>query len=401
MNYGDTTFMMLATAMVCLMTPGLAFFYGGLARKRSVLYIMMQSFISMGIVTLIWMYGGFGLAFGRDLGGIIGSISDYFGLAHVGFVPDSVHAASIPFILFFAFQLMFCVITVPLMSGAFAERLNMKGYIWLLVIWTILVYIPVCHWIWGSGFLAKLGFVDFAGGTVIHTTAGFAALAAIFVLGRRHQDDISMKPSNLMAAAIGTGLLWFGWFGFNSGGALKAGSLAAIAFSNTFIGLASGMVTWMIYAKFVRGRVDFIDVLTGSVAGLATITPCAGYIRPQMAIIVGIVAGIICNLALSLQEKRGWDDALGVWGVHGIGGFTGSILIGILADKAVNGVAASWHQFMIQVGGVILVAVYSFILTFIILKVLGAITNIIPSDEDVAKGLDATLLDETTYDHDL
>ena len=398
MNYGDTTFMMLATAMVCLMTPGLAFFYGGLARKRSVLYIMMQSFISMGIVTIIWMYGGFGLAFGKDHGGVIGSISDYFGLAHVGLVPSNVHAASIPFILFFAFQLMFCVITVPLMSGAFAERLNMKGYIWLLIIWTIIVYIPVCHWIWGSGFLSKIGFVDFAGGTVIHTTAGFAALAAIFVLGRRHQKDSSMKPSNLMAAAIGTGLLWFGWFGFNSGGALKAGSLAAIAFSNTFIGLASGMVTWMIYAKLVRGKVDFVDVLTGSVAGLATITPCAGYIHPQLAILVGIIAGIICNLALSLQESRGWDDALGVWGVHGIGGFTGSILIGIFADKAVNGVSASWHQFWIQVFGVILVAIYSFVITFIILKILGAITNIEPSDEEIANGLDASLLEETTYD---
>ena len=398
MNYGDTTFMMLATSMVCLMTPGLAFFYGGLARKRSVLYIMMQSFISMGIVTLIWIYGGFGLAFGRDMGGVIGNISDYFGLAHVGLVPSNVHAASIPFILFFAFQLMFCVITVPLMSGAFAERLNMKGYIWLLIVWTILIYIPVCHWIWGGGFLDKLGFVYFAGGTVIHTTAGFAALSAIFVLGRRNQDNIAMQPSNLMAAAVGTGLLWFGWFGFNSGGALKAGQLAATAFSNTFIGLASGMVTWMIYARIVRGKVNFVDVLTGSVAGLATITPVAGYIEPQKAIIVGIVAGIICNLALSFQEKRGWDDALGVWGVHGVGGFTGTILIGLLADKEVNQVSASAHQLLVQVGGVALVAIYSFVVTFIILKVLGHLTSIKPSDEQVQKGLDKTLLEQTTYD---
>ena len=397
MNYGDTTFMILATAMVCLMTPGLAFFYGGLARKRSVLYMMMQSFISMGIVTIIWIYGGFGLAFGSDIGGFIGNISDLFGLVHAGFEPSAVHAASIPFILFFAYQLMFCVITVPLMTGAFAERLNMKAYIWLLIIWTILIYIPVCHWVWGSGFLEKLGFVDFAGGTVIHTTAGFAALAAIFFLGRRNQKDISMKPSNLMAAAVGTGLLWFGWFGFNSGGAYKAGELAATAFVNTFIGLASGMVIWLIYAKFVRGKFDFVDVMTGSVAGLATITPIAGYIEPYKAVIVGIVAGIICNLALSFQEKRGWDDALGVWGVHGIGGFTGTILIGLLADKEVNGVSASLHQLLVQVGGVVLVAVYSFVITYLILKVLSSFTDIKPSDKQIQEGLDATLLDEKTY----
>ncbi|MCD7112361.1 ammonium transporter [Limosilactobacillus agrestis] len=392
--------MMLCTAMVCLMTPGLAFFYGGLARKRSVLYIMMQSFISMGIVTLIWIYGGFGLAFGKDEGGVIGRISDYFALVHVGLVPNSVHAASIPFALFFLFQLMFCVITVPLISGAFAERLNMKGYILLLIFWTYLVYIPVCHWVWGNGFLAKWGFVDFAGGTVIHTTAGFAALASIIVLGKRKLKQAGMKPSNLMAAAIGTGLLWFGWFGFNSGGALRAGALATKAFTNTIIGLASGMIVWILYAKFVRGKFDFIDVLTGSVAGLATITPCAGYINPASAVLVGLAAGIICNIAVSLQEKIGWDDALGVWGVHGIGGFTGTILIGILADRTVNGIGASGHQFLIQAGGVILVAAYSFAITFILLKILGAITNIRPSDKIIQEGLDQTLLNETTYDID-
>ncbi|MBC8743427.1 ammonium transporter [Lactobacillus sp. Marseille-P7033] len=397
-NSGDTAFMMLCTAMVCLMTPGLAFFYGGLARKRSVLYIMMQSFISMGIVTLVWVYGGFGLAFGKDEGGVIGRISDYFALAHVGLVPNAVHAASIPFALFFLFQLMFCVITVPLISGAFAERLNMKGYILLLIFWTYLVYIPVCHWVWGNGFLAKWGFVDFAGGTVIHTTAGFAALASIIVLGKRKLKQSGMKPSNLMVAAIGTGLLWFGWFGFNSGGALKAGALATKAFTNTAIGLASGMIVWILYAKFVRGKFDFIDVLTGSVAGLATITPCAGYINPSAAVLVGLAAGIICNLAVSLQEKIGWDDALGVWGVHGIGGFTGTILIGILADRTVNGIGAGGHQFLIQTGGVILVAVYSFIITFILLKLLGALTNIRPTDKVISEGLDHTLLNETTYD---
>ena len=367
-NSGDTAFMMLCTAMVCLMTPGLAFFYGGLARKRSILFIMMESFISMGIVTLIWMFGGFGLAFGKDIHGVIGRFTDYFGLAHVGLVPNAVHAASIPFALFFLFQLMFCVITVPLMTGAFAERLNLKGYILLLICWTILVYIPVCHWVWGEGFLSKWGFVDFAGGTVIHTTAGFAALASIFVLGKRKVAKQGMHPNNLMAAAIGTGLLWFGWFGFNSGGALSAGALATKAFTNTLVGLASGMIAWLIMAKILRGKINFVDVMTGSVAGLATITPCAGYIAPSSAIIVGIVAGIICNLAVGFRQKKGWDDALDVWGVHGVGGFTGTILIGLLADKTVNGVGASFHQLLVQVGGVVLTAIYAFVLTYVIIK---------------------------------
>lgn len=397
-NSGDTAFMMLCTAMVCLMTPGLAFFYGGLARKRSILFIMMESFISMGIVTLIWMFGGFGLAFGKDIHGVIGRFTDYFGLAHVGLVPNAVHAASIPFALFFLFQLMFCVITVPLMTGAFAERLNLKGYILLLICWTILVYIPVCHWVWGEGFLSKWGFVDFAGGTVIHTTAGFAALASIFVLGKRKVAKQGMHPNNLMAAAIGTGLLWFGWFGFNSGGALSAGVLATKAFTNTLVGLASGMIAWLIMAKILRGKINFVDVMTGSVAGLATITPCAGYIAPSSAIIVGIVAGIICNLAVGFRQKKGWDDALDVWGVHGVGGFTGTILIGLLADKTVNGVGASFHQLLVQVGGVVLTAIYAFVLTYVLLKILGAVTQIKPTQKQIEEGLDKTLLEETAYD---
>lgn len=397
-NSGDTAFMMLCTAMVCLMTPGLAFFYGGLARKRSILFIMMESFISMGIVTLIWMFGGFGLAFGKDIHGVIGRFTDYFGLAHVGLVPNAVHAASIPFALFFLFQLMFCVITVPLMTGAFAERLNLKGYILLLICWTILVYIPVCHWVWGEGFLSKWGFVDFAGGTVIHTTAGFAALASIFVLGKRKVAKQGMHPNNLMAAAIGTGLLWFGWFGFNSGGALSAGALATKAFTNTLVGLASGMIAWLIMAKILRGKINFVDVMTGSVAGLATITPCSGYIAPSSAIIVGIVAGIICNLAVGFRQKKGWDDALDVWGVHGVGGFTGTILIGLLADKTVNGVGASFHQLLVQVGGVVLTAIYAFVLTYVLLKILGAVTQIKPTQKQIEEGLDKTLLEETAYD---
>ncbi|MEY8445539.1 ammonium transporter [Enterococcus ratti] len=397
LNNGDTAFMMLCTAMVCLMTPGLAFFYGGLARKRSILIIMMQSFISMGIVTLIWIFGGFGLAFGQDHGGIIGNIKDYFALANVDLNPNILHGATIPFALFFAFQLMFCVITVPLMTGAFAERLNIKGYLLLLIFWTILIYLPVCHWVWGNGFLEKMGFVDFAGGAVIHTTAGFGALASIFVLGNRTLKKKGMQPNNLMAAAIGTGLLWFGWFGFNSGGALGANYLASTAFINTIVGLASAMVTWMIFAYIQTGKINFLDILTGSVAGLATITPCSGYIKPTSAILVGIVAGIICNVAVKFRENRGWDDALDVWGVHGIGGFTGTILIGFFAASNVNKVSASMTQLGVQVGGVIFIALYSFILTYVMLRLFKRFFNIEPTNQEIDKGLDEYLLAEKAY----
>lgn len=394
---GDTVFMMLCTAMVCLMTPGLAFFYGGLARKRSILLIMMQSFISVGIVTLIWIFGGFGLAFGQDYSGIIGNIKDYFALTNLDLNPSILQGAAIPFSLFFAFQLMFCVIAVPLMTGAFAERLNVKGYLCLLVFWTILVYIPVCHWVWGNGFLEKIGFVDFAGGTVIHTTAGFGALASIFALGNRNLKNKGMQPNNLMAAAIGTGLLWFGWFGFNAGGALGANYLASEAFVNTFVGLSSAMITWLIVSYVQKRKIDFLDVLTGSIAGLATITPCSGYINPTSAILVGIMAGIICNIAVKFRENRGWDDALDVWGVHGVGGFIGTILIGFLASSDVNQVSANFKQLYIQVGGVVFVAFYSFILTYVLLKVFNHFLNIRPTEKEIEKGLDEYLFSERTY----
>lgn len=397
-NNGDTAFMIICTALVCLMTPGLAFFYGGLVRKKNVLIMMMQSFISMGIVTVIWIFGGFGLAFGADHFGIIGSIGDFFALRDVGVYANAMHGATIPFLMFFVYQLMFCVITAPLMTGAFASRINVKGYIWLLITWTILIYIPVCHWIWGGGFLDKMGFVDFAGGTVIHTSAGFGALACVLFFGKRvFKPGEKSDPNNIVIVAIGTGLLWFGWFGFNSGGALAANQLAATAFVNTAVALAVAMVTWMIIVKIRNGKIAFTDLLTGSVAGLATITPCAGYVEPWAAIIIGIIAAIVCSLCIEFKNKMKWDDALDVWGVHGMGGFTGSILIGVLARASVNGVSAGGHQFLVQLFGAVLVAVYSFVVTYIILKVLDSISSIRTTPEQQMKGLDDMLLGEKAY----
>ena len=389
---GDTAFMILCTAMVCLMTPGLAFFYGGLARKNNILTIMGQSFLSVGITTIMWVFGGFGLAFGHDIGGIIGNPADFFLMRHVTSFPNLFHGATIPFLMFFLYQLMFVVITVPLMTGAFAGRLNLKGYVLLVILWNLLIYFPVCHWIWGGGFLEQLGFRDFAGGAVIHTTAGFGSLACILTLGQRTIPLAEReKHSNLMAAAIGTGLLWFGWFGFNSGGALRADYQAVNAFGSTFTALAFAMITWLIVAKVKGKGFDFVDVLTGSVAGLATITPCAGYVEPKFAIVIGIIAGIVRHAAVDYRKKKQWDDALDVWGVHGMGGFTGTILIGIFAANShLLTESKSWFLLGVQILGVIIVAIYAYALTTLILKGIMHFTQITTTKEEQEKGLDYT-----------
>lgn len=388
-NTGDTAFMILCTALVCLMTPGLAFFYGGLARKNNILTMMAQSFISVGITTLMWVFGGFGLAFGSDVSGVIGNPADYFLLKNVGSLSNLLEGATIPFIIFFAFQLMFCVITVPLMTGAFAGRLTMKGYILLLILWNLLIYMPVAHWVWGGGFLSDLGFRDFAGGTVIHTTAGFGSLATILFLGQRKlTDDQKDQHTSLMVAAIGTGLLWFGWFGFNSGGALRADEHAVNSFVATFIALATAMVVWLIIAKFQKGYYDFVDILTGSVAGLATITPASGYVSPIMAVPVGILAAIICSIAVQFRKRKNWDDALDVWGVHGMGGFVGTILIAFFATEDSLISSKGLSALGVQILGVCFVAIYAYLMTKLILIVISKITRIKTTEQEQEEGLD-------------
>ncbi|MGL5869548.1 ammonium transporter [Clostridium chrysemydis] len=397
-NSGNTAFMIICTAMVCLMTPGLALFYGGLVRKKNVLVMMMQSFISMGIVTIIWIFGGFSLAYGTDHAGIIGSISQFFGMNSVGLAPNPSYGATIPFVMFFAYQLMFAIITAPLMTGAFADRLNLKGYILILIAWTILIYIPVCHWIWGGGFLEKLGFIDFAGGTVIHVSAGFGALASVIYLGKRViKKGENLDPNNLVIVAIGTGLLWFGWFGFNAGGSLAADKIAAAAFVNTAIAASVGMIVWTIISVAINKKLKFVDLLTGAVAGLATITPCAGYVDPKAAVVIGIVGPIVCFISIAARRKMNLDDALDVWGVHGMGGLTGSILVGIFASVAVNTVDGGIHQMLIQILGVLIVAIYSFVVTMIILKVIDSICPIRATEKEQLRGLDNTLLGEDAY----
>jgi ammonium transporter, Amt family len=402
-NTGDTAFVLISGALVCLMTPGLAFFYGGLVRRKNVLAIMMQSFIAMGVVTAIWVLGGFSLAFGPDAGGgIIGNLQ-YFGLQGVGMEPHPSYGPTIPFLTFFGYQEMFAIITPALITGAFADRVTFKAYLIFLVGWSLFIYIPFAHWIWGGGFLAQWGLVDFAGGIVVHLSAGIAALASVIFVGRRKlKPGESTAPHNIAFVALGTGLLWFGWFGFNGGSALAANGLAATAFVNTDIAGSVAMITWLIVAWIREKKPTMTGALTGAVAGLATVTPAAGYVRPWAAAIIGIASAMVCYGAVQFRAKKGWDDALDVWGVHGVGGILGTILTGVFAASAVNHVSGliegNVRQFGVQCAGVALTGVYSFIVTYVMLKVINVFTPVRVTEEAEDKGLDTALHGETAYD---
>jgi ammonium transporter, Amt family len=399
-NAGDTAFVLVSAALVSLMTPGLAFFYGGLVGRRNVITIMIQVFVSMGIVTAIWVLGGFSLAFGHDWHGIIGNLQ-YFGLRGVGMMPNPAHGPHIPFLAFFSFQEMFAIITPALITGAFADRVKFTSYLKFLVLWSILVYIPIAHWLWGGGFLAQLGAVDFAGGMVVHASAGLAALASVFVIGKRVGPETDRAPHNLAFVALGTGLLWFGWFGFNAGSALAANGVAAAAFVNTDIAASIAMLAWLAASWLHDRRPTILGVLTGAVAGLATITPAAGYVQPWGAVIIGVLAGLICYMAIRLRVRLDWDDALDVWGVHGVGGALGSVLVGVLAISVVNGtrglVQGDVRQFLVQLLAVGVTSAYAFGMTYLILKVLNVFEPLrVPQDVE-RSGLDAALHGETAY----
>lgn len=400
-NSGDTAFIIICAALVCLMTPGLAFFYGGLVSRKNVLTIMMQSFISMGVVTIIWFCVGFSLAFGPDIGGFIGGFR-YIFLNGVGLVPNSSYGATIPFITFFSYQQMFAVITPALITGAFANRVNFKSYLLFLIGWSFLIYIPITHWVWGGGFLQQMGVVDFAGGMVVHASAGLAALASVLFVGKRSISSLQDKePHNITYVALGVALLWFGWFGFNAGGALAANSIAAIAFVNTNIAAAVAMVTWLILSWVKDKKPSFLAALTGAVAGLATITPAAGYVEPWAAAVIGLAAGIVCYYAVQLRIMLDLDDALDVLGVHGVGGILGSILVGVFAVKSINGIggliSGDTHQFLIQIVGVLSISLYSFIVTLLILYVVNRFLPVRVTKEEEERGLDISIHHEEAY----
>lgn len=393
LDTGLTAFMIIATSLVMLMTPGLAFFYGGLACKRNILNIMVQSFVSMGLTTVLWFLCGYSLCFSGGEGGIIGNLDKVF-LNHVS--PDSIYSANkrFPEIVFIAYQMMFAIITPALITGAFANRITFKAYLIFLVVWQVFVYYPFVHMVWGNGLLAKIGVLDFAGGLVVHTISGFAALASVFYVGPRlfkHE-----RPNNIPLVAIGTALLWFGWYGFNAGSELQMNGVTALAFLNTDIAASVAAVTWLILDWTISpGRPTFTGLLTGSVAGLATITPAAGYVDLHTAFIIGILASLSCYLAVKLKNNFKWDDALDVWGIHGIGGFLGTILLGIFGTLSVNPNGADgllhggYKFFIIQIGAALLAAVYAFIFTYLMLAAINLVTRVKVTPQEEEMGLDA------------
>ena len=411
---GDTAFVLIGAALVCLMTPGLAFFYGGLVRRKNVLAIMMQSFISMGVVTIIWVAVGFSLGFGGTdphtghqwaLNGIIGNF-DYAFLHNVGTSASALPYAphTIPFLAFFAFQEMFAIITPALITGAFADRVDFRAYLLFLVGWSLLIYIPFAHWVWGGGFLYQWGLQDFAGGIVVHLSAGFAALASVFVVGKRVlQEGEKLAPHNIAFVALGTGLLWFGWFGFNAGSAGAASGQAAIAFVNTDIAASFGMLTWLFLAWYKDKKPGMTGAMVGAVAGLACVTPTAGFIDPWASAVVGVAAGAICYGAVLFRARMDWDDALDVWGCHGVGGALGIVLTGVFAVKAYQGTAGvglaygSGHLFGVQVAGMAITIAYSFAVTWLILKFVNLFVAVRVSPEVELMGLDEFEHGEVAY----
>ncbi len=405
-NAGDTAFVLMSAALVALMTPGLAFFYGGLVRRKNFLAIMMQSFISMGVVTFLWVAVGYSLAFsGNNFGGLIGNL-DWAFLNGVGESPGP-WAPTIPALAHFTYQEMFAIITPALITGAFADRVNFKSYLWFLVGWSLLVYVPFTHWIWGGGFLAEWGVLDFAGGMVVHVSAGMAALASVWVVGRRHfgKGERSIAH-NIAFVGLGTALLWFGWFGFNGGSALAANGIAAQAFVNTDIAGSVAMCTWLFISWKREGKPSLIGAFTGAVAGLACITPCAGYVPVWSAFVIGLLAGSVCYGAVMFKTFMKWDDALDVWAAHGVGGIMGSILLGVFASTAINAAGADGllrgnaSFFGVQVLAVFIIGAYSFVVTWLILKVINRFQPVRVPDAIEQKGLDSELHGEAAYAFD-
>ncbi len=401
---GDTAFILVSAALVLLMTPALGLFYGGMVRNKNVLGTIMQSLIMIAIISFEWVYIGYSMSFGPDVGGFIGDLS-WFGLKGVGAAPSSTYATTIPHILFMIYQCMFAVITPALITGAFAERMKFGPFIVFSLIWAIVVYNPVCHWIWGSGgWLGAKGALDFAGGLVVHLTSGAAALAAAIILGPRQGfRKRSFMPHNLPMTLLGTGLLWFGWFGFNGGSALAANGIAATAFVATHLAGMAAMASWCFMEKIRQGKATTLGAASGAIAGLATVTPAAGFISANSAIIIGLIAGVICYFAVSLKEKLGYDDSLDVVGIHGLGGFAGTLMLGIFASKAVNPggadglLAGNPSFFATQAFAVLVVLIYAFVVSFVLLKIVDALFGLRVPAEDEVQGLDLSQHSETAY----
>jgi Amt family ammonium transporter len=400
---GDTAWLLVATVLVLMMNiPGLALFYAGMVRKKNVLATAVQAVAVAALVTVLWFVVGYSLAFtdGGALNGIIGSLSRAFGKGLLGSVHDL--AKTVPENVFLMYQATFAVITPAIIAGAFAERMKFSAMMWFMGLWVLFVYVPVAHWVWGGGFLGAAGVLDFAGGLVVHLNAGIAALVCCLVIGKRvGYGQEYMAPHNLVLTLIGTSLLWVGWFGFNAGSALASGELAGSAMLNTHVAAATAALVWMAIEWVARGKPSVLGILTGAVAGLGTITPAAGYVEPWAAMVIGVAAGAVCYWAsVVLKTRLGYDDSLDVFGVHGVGGILGSILVGVFATKAINDVAkgqpvglvdGNGGQILTQLYGVVAIAIFCGVATWIILKIIDAAIGLRVTRDEEVEGLDTAL----------
>ena len=401
---GDTAFVLLSSALVMLMTPGLAMFYGGMVRRKNVLGTLMQSFVAIAVISIQWILFGYSLSFGPDISGIIGSL-DWIGLRGVGVEPNSDYAPSVPHIAFMIYQAMFAVITPALITGAFAERMKFSAFLLFTLLWSTIVYNPVAHWIWGTGgWLKNMGVLDFAGGIVVHITSGISALAAAIIIGKRKgYTHEAIYPHNLPMTVLGAGLLWFGWFGFNAGSALSSGALSAMTFVVTHISAVAATMIWVIIEWLHRGKPTMFGAATGAIAGLATITPASGFVGPMSAMVIGLTAGVVCYISLNMKNRLGYDDSLDAFGVHGIGGILGTLATGFLAQKAINPAGADGlffgnaKLFIAQVIAIVITIAYSFIVTAIILKLLDKTVGLRVDDESEVVGLDISQHGESGY----
>jgi Amt family ammonium transporter len=406
MDTGNTAWVLASAALVLFMTPGLAFFYGGMVRSKNVLGMLMQNFFAMGLVSVLWAAFVFSLAFGKDHGGVIGD----FGFAGLKDLTDlglqlpgykAALALSIPPLAFAGYQMMFAVITPALITGATADRMKFAGYVAFLGLWLVLVYAPVAHWVFSpTGWLFKRGALDFAGGTVVHINAGAAALALILVLGkRRGWPNEAMPPHSLPLTLLGTGILWFGWFGFNAGSALGATGVAAKALMNTHLAAAAAMLGWLIVERLKDGKATTLGAASGAVAGLVAITPCAGFVSGLTPIAIGASAGVVCFLAIQLKFRLGYDDSLDVVAVHMVGGIVGSLLLGVFAQESFGGLLAGGGSALLadQFVAVLATLVYSFVVSFVLAKVLDAVIGLRVTPEQEAEGLDSSQHAEAGY----
>ncbi len=400
MDTGDTAWVLVSAALVLFMTPGLALFYGGLVRSKNVLGTMMHSIAAIGLVSILWVLIGYTLAFGPDHGLVIGGL-DHLGFAGVGADPASI-APTIPHSAFAVFQMMFAVITPALIAGAFAERVRFRGYLMFTAIWSLVVYSPIAHWVWGGGFLgaAGLGAIDFAGGTVVHIAAGASALAAALYVGKRtgYPGGVFV-PHNVPMVILGAAILWFGWFGFNAGSALAAGGLASSAFLATHLGAAAGMIGWLVPERIRHGKATTIGGATGAVAGLVAITPASGYAAPLAAIAIGLAAGVVCFLAVELKHRLRYDDSLDAVGVHLVGGLVGALLTGVFASLAINeaGVDGSLVQIGRQAAAAGITLVYAFVATLVILRLVDRTVGFRTSEDEEETGVDLVEHGELAY----